>query len=88
MSAASLRAALGGGVRAERERIGWSQDRLAEEIRMERKTISRTETGERAATLEEIYAICGALGVTLEDLLQRGQPADLRQLGLRRRSQS
>lgn len=72
-------------MRAERERIGWSQQRLADEVRVDRKTISRIETNTRAATLEELYAICGVLGVTLEDLLQRGQPADLRQLGLRPR---
>jgi transcriptional regulator with XRE-family HTH domain len=69
-------------VRAERERLGWSQERMAQEMQWERKTVSRIETGERDIGAHELPTICRALGVDLRRLTIEAEEADQDALGL------
>ena len=60
---------LGGMVRFHRERLGWSQEYLAEVAELHRTYISSLEHGRRNATLSVLERLANALGVTVADLL-------------------
>lgn len=57
-------------VRAERSRLGWNQQQLADRLGMTRRSISDLELGERTIAASELPDICEALGVSLADLLR------------------
>ncbi|MDP9257370.1 MAG: helix-turn-helix domain-containing protein [Actinomycetota bacterium] len=59
-------------IRAERERIGWTQVELATHAGTDRSTVSRAETGARqAATLSLLSMVkfARALGMTVDELV-------------------
>ena len=69
-----LRAALGQRVKDLRERLGWSQETLAERASLDPTYISGIERGQRNPGLNSLHQLARALGVTLPGLL-----SDLRQ---------
>ncbi|MFC7929188.1 helix-turn-helix domain-containing protein [Streptomyces cinereoruber] len=62
---------LGQNIAEQRRQAGLSQDRLAERIGMERRSIQRYEAGERDPTYGDLLLIADALGVDLERLMKR-----------------
>lgn len=66
-------------LRAARERVGLSQEQLAQTLRATQSFISKCERGERRLDLVELRAWCAALGVPLpkfvsewDKLVERG----------------
>lgn len=77
-----LRRAIAGGIRAERARLGLTQADLAARLAWSPATVAAVETSARAVAAEDLADVCRALEVTLAQLLQAADPADLRALGL------
>jgi transcriptional regulator with XRE-family HTH domain len=69
-----LRAALGQRVKDLRERLEWSQEKLAERANLDTTYISGIERGQRNPGLNTLQRLARALGVALPALL-----SDLRQ---------
>jgi len=73
----NARERLGQRIRDERERLGWSQERLAKEatdasggqIKLARSTLARQEAGEREPGVLEAVYIAQALGIALTALV-------------------
>jgi transcriptional regulator with XRE-family HTH domain len=73
---------IAGNVRAARARHRMRQEDLADELDWTRSVVGSLENGTRRVTLADAVALCGALKMTLRELLQ-GAPEDaLRTLGL------
>ena len=70
------------GIRAERARIGMSQEALGRHLGLSRVTISEIETARRRVWADELPAICKALGVQLEAILSGATDEDRRALGV------
>lgn len=68
------RRAAGACLRRTREGQGISQERLAEAMGLDRKTVNRMEVGAYAAGIDKFILAAGVLGVTLGELFQ-GMPA-------------
>lgn len=47
-----------------------SQDELASRIGWDRTFLSKVESGKQNLTIENLYAVCNALGVTLSDFFK------------------
>lgn len=62
-------------VRRYREKLGLSQEALAEAAGIERSHMGRIERGERNVSLLNIAKIASSLGVTLEHLFALVAPA-------------
>ena len=60
---------LGENVRKIRELKGFSQQNLADEIKVDQKTISRIEKGELSPKFETLVSISKALSISLSQLL-------------------
>jgi transcriptional regulator with XRE-family HTH domain len=60
-------------IRALRHDRGLSQERLAELAGVHRTYLSSLERGERNVSLDNIYAIAEALGVSPADLFESGR---------------
>lgn len=63
-------------IRAERGRLGLSQEELAQRLGWVRQTVQKIEAGDRAVAVHELPEICGALEVGLLELLERASAAD------------
>lgn len=57
-------------VRALREAAGWSQDKFAAELGVDRSHYGALERGEANATLETVARIAAGLGVRPKDLFE------------------
>jgi len=77
----ALALALARAIRAERNRAGLTQAQLADRLEVHSVTISQIENLTRRVYVDELPAICAALGVTLTQLLDR-VPDARRALGL------
>lgn len=64
------RRAIGDNVRAERLRQKLTQERLAETVGLDRKTVNRIEQGAHATLIDHLIRIADALGVPLADLVR------------------
>ncbi|MFL1904741.1 helix-turn-helix domain-containing protein [Streptomyces tauricus] len=64
------RQAIGDRVRVAREEAGITQEKLAELIDRDRKTINRIEQATHAVNLDHLILIARALGVPLADLVR------------------
>jgi transcriptional regulator with XRE-family HTH domain len=62
------------GLRAAR---GWSLDDLAARSYLSPSTLSRIETGHRRIALDQLTPIARALGITLDQLVESGDDADV-----------
>jgi transcriptional regulator with XRE-family HTH domain len=69
-------------VRAERARLRLTQQQLAERLGWSANTVADLETGRRRAQVDDLPAICEALGIPLSTLIDRADPDDLRRMGL------
>jgi transcriptional regulator with XRE-family HTH domain len=56
-------------VRSERERLGWSQEQLAEQSGIHRTYVSGVERGRRNPTITVLAALANALGTSPSALL-------------------
>lgn len=65
---------LGERVRSIRKRKGYSQEELAHRASFSTSFISDIERGEKSPTIENLYRITNALGVSLEELFSKFQP--------------
>jgi len=61
-------------VRAERERIGWSQQQMADKLGVSRSTYVAVERGTKELTLSEAETLARAFGITVDALLQHRVP--------------
>ncbi|MDX3714457.1 helix-turn-helix transcriptional regulator [Streptomyces europaeiscabiei] len=64
------RRAIGDHVRAERTRQKLTQERLAENVGLDRKTVNRIEQGTHATLIDHLALIARALDVPLADLVR------------------
>ena len=60
----------GRNVKAERVRLGYSQERLAEKLSVNREYISRIERGIQNMSLAKITALANLLETNINDLLR------------------
>ena len=60
---------LGENIRRERERAGYTQERLSEMIDMSTQNLSTVERGMAGVSLQMLRRICEALKVSADDLL-------------------
>jgi transcriptional regulator with XRE-family HTH domain len=61
--------AFGQVLRAERERLGWSQEELAERAGLDRTYLSGVERGARSPNLRSVVKIASAMRVKLSKLM-------------------
>jgi transcriptional regulator with XRE-family HTH domain len=66
----NLKVALGQALRAKREKLGISQEELAELAGVDRTYVSILERGLKSPTLETFERICSALGTLPERVLE------------------
>lgn len=57
-------------IRKNRDRLGMTQETLAEKINVSIPHISRMENGSAKPSLQTLVDICNALNVTIDDLMQ------------------
>jgi transcriptional regulator with XRE-family HTH domain len=69
-------------VRGERSRRRLRQADVAARLGWAVSSYSDLENGKRRLALEDVPAVCRALGVTMADLVRGADPEDLRALGL------
>ena len=60
---------IGQNIRKRRQRIGMTQEKLAEKANLHPVYISQVERAERAVTIDALLRISKALGVRLRDLV-------------------
>ena len=72
---------LGDNIRNLRERMGVSQDKLAEWLGVSRPIVSQIEQGQREAGSKELFGIADFFGCTVSDLLAESR--DLEAVGVR-----
>ena len=63
------RKALGQAIRLRRQSLGMSQEQLADSAGIERKSVSRVETGAYSPSVDRLWSISDALAVPLPVLL-------------------
>lgn len=80
--APSLGDLIANNVRGERSRARLRQADVAERLGWAVSSYSDLENGRRKLALEDVPAVCEALGVALQDLLRGADEADLRRMGL------
>lgn len=76
MGAISSARQVGGVVRAERKRYGWTQAVLAERSGVSRAWLVRFETGYPAASLEQVFRVLAALDLDLNLTARRVSPPE------------
>lgn len=57
-------------LREERKRQGYSQERLAEELNMQRKTINNWEKSRSAPNFTLLVSACEVLDISIDSLLE------------------
>lgn len=68
--------AIGNGIRERRQKLGYSQDSLAETLGVTHQAISRWEQGEAMPTVENLAELCSLFDIGFEELLLLGRPVD------------
>lgn len=66
---------LGAGLKAARQRLGWTLDTLAERTGVSRAMISRVERGESSPTAALLDRLCAGLGIVLSALFRNERSA-------------
>ncbi len=77
-----MMAGIGETIRNLRERMGVSQDTLADWVGVSRATIAQMELGRRAPESLELFGLADFFGCTVSELLE-GEPASLAPVGVR-----
>lgn len=57
-----------------REKHGWSQNKLAQEVGISQSFINQIESGAKQPSYEVLSGICSALGITLSDFFSDEAP--------------
>lgn len=57
-------------LKKEREKRGWSQNYLAEQIHVSRQSVSKWETGKNYPSIEVIIDLSDLFGITVDELLR------------------
>jgi transcriptional regulator with XRE-family HTH domain len=70
------RVRFGDAVRERRIAAGLSQEALAERVGIDRKSISRMETGAFSPSLDRVWMVAEALDVTMHDLFEDAEPEE------------
>jgi transcriptional regulator with XRE-family HTH domain len=79
----SLGSVIARNIAAERARRSWTQQQLAERMGWTHTQVSRSETGGRVISADDLLPLCAALGVTLADLARGMDAQALAILGIR-----
>lgn len=58
-------------LRETRKEAGLRQDDVADRLGRPQSFVSKYESGERRLDILELYDVCGALGVTLNDFMKK-----------------
>lgn len=67
--------AIGKRIRSNRDRLGITQEYLAEKANVSIPHISRIENGTSKPSLQVLVDICNVLNITIDDLMQDSLPA-------------
>lgn len=69
---------IGGNIRHHRNRLGLTQEQLGERADLDWTTIGAAERGVRYLSVQSLYRVAQALGVTMDDLVEtpRREPTD------------
>jgi transcriptional regulator with XRE-family HTH domain len=70
------RVRFGDAVRERRIAAGLSQEALAERVGIDRKSISRMETGAFSPSLDRVWMVAEALDVTMHELFEEAEPEE------------
>jgi len=70
------RKALGHAIRLRRQSLGLSQEELADRAGIERKSVSRVETGAYSPSVDRLWSLSDALAVSPEALLSPAFPEE------------
>ena len=70
MDSSDLKRSFGTRVRARREQLGLSQERLALQIHMDRTAIAKIECGQRSVTLLTMTKLAHGLQTTMSELVE------------------
>ncbi len=62
---------LGDELRVARLAAHWTQEKLAEEAEISRNYVSLLELNRKSPTVDMLFAVCEALGVSTTDLIRR-----------------
>lgn len=68
-----LKAAMGGVLRAKREKLAISQEEVAERAGVDRTYVSILERGIKSPTVETLEKICAALGTLPERVIEEAR---------------
>jgi transcriptional regulator with XRE-family HTH domain len=68
-----LKTAIGGVLRAKREKLALSQEEVAERAGVDRTYVSILERGLKSPTVETLEKICAALGTLPERVLEEAR---------------
>ena len=68
-------AVIGSNIRKIRERLGYTQDDLANYLKVQRPMISYFETGERECSFNHLEKLCKLFNIDLADLLEEDENA-------------
>jgi transcriptional regulator with XRE-family HTH domain len=64
---------IGAVLRSRRRQLNWSQEKLAQQVRLSRATLANIETGRQRILVHQLYTFASALGMKPEELLPRLQ---------------
>ena len=70
------RLSFGAVVRAKRKSLGLSQEKLAEKAGCDRQSINRVENAAYSPSLDRVFKLADALGMSLSDLFEEFDRAD------------
>ena len=70
------RLAFGAVVRAKRKALGLSQEKLAERAGCDRQSINRVENAAYSPSLDRVFKLADALGISLSDLFDEFDRVD------------
>lgn len=79
---ASLGDVIARNVRAERGRLGWTQQQLADALEWSSSSVGNLESGKRKVIADDIPLLCRVFRISFAQLVDRADPADLRTLRL------
>lgn len=66
---------IGKTIKEYRQRLGYSQEHIAEFLGIDRSTLSKYETGEREISLLHFDKLCDIFGIELDDLVENDSTA-------------
>jgi transcriptional regulator with XRE-family HTH domain len=71
MKVEPLYRSIGAIIRSKRRQLEWSQEKLAQHVRISRATLANIETGRQRILAHQLYIFAAALGARPEEFLPR-----------------